>query len=207
MIGCVAKAQSYEVLLNTAEMEDAQWYDRAELEAAVKAYDGALPLQEVQRRSWAQVRGRRLGGGGAWSWAGPLGAARVRQGPGAAARGSQVQPRTGHLATWPPGTGHLGCALCGPPSGGGTPGAHPAAGGRQQIVRLSRQPGARAKPRAPAPPLALLFPAPHCHARLPSPRPPPLAPPPSPAGLLRPAALCDRAPHHARVGAARAPLV
>ena len=55
MIGCVAKAQSYEVLLNASEMEDVQWYDRAELEAAVRAYDANLPLQEVQRRSWAQL--------------------------------------------------------------------------------------------------------------------------------------------------------
>lgn len=55
MIGCIAKAQSYEVLLNTAEMEDVQWYDRAELAAAVRAYDGGLSLQEVQKRSWSQL--------------------------------------------------------------------------------------------------------------------------------------------------------
>jgi len=54
MIGCVARAQSYEVLLNTSEMEDVQWYDREELAAAVKAYDAQLPLQEIQRLSWAR---------------------------------------------------------------------------------------------------------------------------------------------------------
>lgn len=55
MIGCVAKAQSYEVLLNTSEMEDVQWYDRAELAAAVKWYDSSIPLQEAQKRSWANL--------------------------------------------------------------------------------------------------------------------------------------------------------
>ena len=55
MIGCVAKAQSYEVLLNTSEMEDVQWYDRAELAAAVRWYDSHLPLQETQKRAWAQL--------------------------------------------------------------------------------------------------------------------------------------------------------
>ena len=55
MIGCIAKAQSYEVLLNTSEMEDVQWYDRAELAAAVRAYDAAAHLQEVQKRSLAQL--------------------------------------------------------------------------------------------------------------------------------------------------------
>lgn len=55
MIGCVAKAQSYEVLLNASEMEDVQWYDRAELAAAVQAYDSPLPLQEIQRRSWQNL--------------------------------------------------------------------------------------------------------------------------------------------------------
>jgi hypothetical protein len=55
MIGCVAKAQSYEVLLNASEMEDVQWYDRAELAAAVRWYDGSLPLQEAQKRAWAQL--------------------------------------------------------------------------------------------------------------------------------------------------------
>ncbi|KIZ06626.1 hypothetical protein MNEG_1328 [Monoraphidium neglectum] len=50
MIGCVAKAQSYEVLLNTSEMEDVQWYDRAELAAAVQWYDNSIPLQEAQKR-------------------------------------------------------------------------------------------------------------------------------------------------------------
>ena len=55
MIGCVAKAQSYEVLLNTSEMEDVQWYDRAELAAAVRWYDSSIPLQEAQKRSWANL--------------------------------------------------------------------------------------------------------------------------------------------------------
>jgi NAD+ diphosphatase len=55
MIGCIAKATSYEVLLNASEMEDVQWYDRAELAAAVTMYDQALPLQEVQKRSWATL--------------------------------------------------------------------------------------------------------------------------------------------------------
>jgi hypothetical protein len=55
MIGCVAKAQSYEVLLNTSEMEDVQWYDRAELAAAVQWYDNSIPLQEAQKRSWANL--------------------------------------------------------------------------------------------------------------------------------------------------------
>lgn len=61
MIGCVAKAQSYEVLLNTSEMEDVQWYDRAELAAAVRWYDKNLPLQEAQRRSWATLGEWRTG--------------------------------------------------------------------------------------------------------------------------------------------------
>ena len=53
MIGCVAKATSYEVLLNTAEMEDVQWYDRQELLQATQMYGKpGVPLQEVQKRSW-----------------------------------------------------------------------------------------------------------------------------------------------------------
>ncbi|GBF95754.1 NADH pyrophosphatase [Raphidocelis subcapitata] len=55
MIGCVARATSYEVLLNASEMEDVQWYDRAELAAAVQAYDSHLPLQEIQRRTWKDL--------------------------------------------------------------------------------------------------------------------------------------------------------
>lgn len=57
MIGCVAKAQSYEVLLNASEMEDVQWYDRAELAAAVRAYEASpqASLQEIQRRSWREI--------------------------------------------------------------------------------------------------------------------------------------------------------
>lgn len=55
MIGCVARATSYEVLLNASEMEDVQWYDRAELAAAVQAYDSPLPLQEIQRRTWKDL--------------------------------------------------------------------------------------------------------------------------------------------------------
>lgn len=52
MIGCVARATSYEVLLNPAEMEDVQWYDRAELRAAVNLYSRAGPIPEIQKRSW-----------------------------------------------------------------------------------------------------------------------------------------------------------
>ncbi|GIL76818.1 hypothetical protein Vretimale_8708 [Volvox reticuliferus] len=39
MLGCMAKARSYEVLVNMDEMEDVQWYDKDELRAAVEMYD------------------------------------------------------------------------------------------------------------------------------------------------------------------------
>ncbi len=39
MIGCVAKASSYEIMVNTSEMEDVQWLDREELAAAVQLYE------------------------------------------------------------------------------------------------------------------------------------------------------------------------
>ncbi|WIA10138.1 hypothetical protein OEZ85_010345 [Tetradesmus obliquus] len=55
MIGCVARATSYEVLLNPAEMEDVQWYDRAELRAAVSFYNRPGPLPEIQKRSWSSL--------------------------------------------------------------------------------------------------------------------------------------------------------
>ncbi|KAF8069510.1 NUDT19 [Scenedesmus sp. PABB004] len=55
MIGCVARATSYEVMLNPAEMEDVQWYDRAELRAAVGLYGRAGPLPEIQKRSWSSL--------------------------------------------------------------------------------------------------------------------------------------------------------
>ncbi|GFR52546.1 hypothetical protein Agub_g15121 [Astrephomene gubernaculifera] len=41
MLGCMAKARSYEVLVNMEEMEDVQWYDKEELRAAVQMYDNA----------------------------------------------------------------------------------------------------------------------------------------------------------------------
>ncbi|PNW78451.1 hypothetical protein CHLRE_09g396900v5 [Chlamydomonas reinhardtii] len=41
MLGCMAQARSYEVLVNTDEMEDVQWYDKDELRAAVQMYDNA----------------------------------------------------------------------------------------------------------------------------------------------------------------------
>lgn len=55
MIGCVARATSYEVLLNPAEMEDVQWYDRAELRAAVNLYSRPGPIPEIQKRSWSSL--------------------------------------------------------------------------------------------------------------------------------------------------------
>jgi hypothetical protein len=55
MIGCIARATSYEVLLNPQEMEDVQWYDRAELRAAVNFYSRHGPLPEIQKRSWTSV--------------------------------------------------------------------------------------------------------------------------------------------------------
>lgn len=55
MIGCIAKARSYEVLLNSSEMEDVQWYDREELMAAVKLYEKNMPLTEIQKRSWSSL--------------------------------------------------------------------------------------------------------------------------------------------------------
>jgi hypothetical protein len=55
MIGCVATAQSYEVLLNSSEMEDVQWFDRDELAAAVASYDGAAGPAEAQRASLAAL--------------------------------------------------------------------------------------------------------------------------------------------------------
>lgn len=57
---------SYEVRLTGSELEDCQWYDRAELAAAVAAYEAGssgssatshqgrvLPLPELQQRCWA----------------------------------------------------------------------------------------------------------------------------------------------------------
>ncbi|GFH23573.1 nudix hydrolase domain-containing protein [Haematococcus lacustris] len=41
MLGCVAKARSYEILVNPSEMEDVQWFERAELRAAVELYQTA----------------------------------------------------------------------------------------------------------------------------------------------------------------------
>jgi len=38
MLGCIGKAQSYEIMVNMSEMEDIQWYDRSELRAAVQLY-------------------------------------------------------------------------------------------------------------------------------------------------------------------------
>jgi hypothetical protein len=55
MIGCIARASSYEVLLNPAEMEDVQWYDRAELRAAIGVYERPGPLPELQKRSWSSL--------------------------------------------------------------------------------------------------------------------------------------------------------
>jgi hypothetical protein len=56
MIGCIAKASGYGVLLQPGgEVEDAQWYDRAELRAACEAYDGDVPVHEAQRRSWQRL--------------------------------------------------------------------------------------------------------------------------------------------------------
>ncbi|EFJ43697.1 hypothetical protein VOLCADRAFT_118984 [Volvox carteri f. nagariensis] len=46
MLGCMAKARSYEVLVNMEEMEDVQWYDKDELRAAVRMYDVMNPLPE-----------------------------------------------------------------------------------------------------------------------------------------------------------------
>jgi len=53
MLGCVAKARSYEIMVNTGEMEDVQWYDRAELRAAVGLYDdlGDASVAELQQHS------------------------------------------------------------------------------------------------------------------------------------------------------------
>ncbi|GFH19745.1 nudix hydrolase domain-containing protein [Haematococcus lacustris] len=44
MLGCVAKARSYEILVNPSEMEDVQWFERAELRAAVELYQTAAGL-------------------------------------------------------------------------------------------------------------------------------------------------------------------
>ncbi|GLC36159.1 hypothetical protein PLESTB_001374200 [Pleodorina starrii] len=46
MLGCMAKARSYEVLVNMDEMEDVQWYDKEELRAAVQMYDIMGPVPE-----------------------------------------------------------------------------------------------------------------------------------------------------------------
>lgn len=55
MIGCIARATSYEVLLNPNEMEDVQWYDRTELRAAIALYERPGPLPEIQKRSWSSL--------------------------------------------------------------------------------------------------------------------------------------------------------
>lgn len=55
MIGCIARATSYEVLLNPHEMEDVQWYDRTELRAAIALYERPGPLPEIQKRSWSSL--------------------------------------------------------------------------------------------------------------------------------------------------------
>ena len=55
MIGCIARATSYEVLLNPNEMEDVQWYDRNELRAAIQLYERPGPLPEIQKRSWSSL--------------------------------------------------------------------------------------------------------------------------------------------------------
>jgi len=57
MLACIAKAQSYEIMVNTAEMEDVQWYDRDELLAAVRLYE-ELPdatVQELQQLSMERL--------------------------------------------------------------------------------------------------------------------------------------------------------
>eukprot|EP00798_Chlamydomonas_sp_ICE-L_P022077 gene22077-29141_t len=53
MLGCMAKAKSYALRVNTEEMEDVQWYDKAELRAAVKLYDlmQGEPVQSLQQKS------------------------------------------------------------------------------------------------------------------------------------------------------------
>lgn len=51
MLACMAKAQSYTIMVNTEEMEDVQWYDKAELREAVRLYDTApdRPLNVLQQ--------------------------------------------------------------------------------------------------------------------------------------------------------------
>ncbi|KAL6756727.1 NUDIX hydrolase domain-like protein [Haematococcus lacustris] len=53
MLGCVAKARSYEILVNPSEMEDVQWFERAELRAAVELYQtaGDSTLADLQQAS------------------------------------------------------------------------------------------------------------------------------------------------------------
>jgi NAD+ diphosphatase len=36
-------------------MEDVQWYDRAELRAAIGVYERPGPLPEIQKRSWSSL--------------------------------------------------------------------------------------------------------------------------------------------------------
>ncbi|MEW5305625.1 MAG: hypothetical protein WDW36_008155 [Sanguina aurantia] len=52
MLGCMAKARSYEIFVNQAEMEDVQWYDKEELRAAVRLYEecqAESSVAELQR--------------------------------------------------------------------------------------------------------------------------------------------------------------
>lgn len=51
MIGCVAKASSYEILVNATEMDDVQWFERSDLAAAVQLYEEnpEASLAEIQQ--------------------------------------------------------------------------------------------------------------------------------------------------------------
>mmetsp|Transcript_15187 Transcript_15187/g.44738 ORF Transcript_15187/g.44738 Transcript_15187/m.44738 type:complete len:192 (-) Transcript_15187:1123-1698(-) len=51
MLGCIGKAQSYEIMVNMSEMEDIQWYDRSELRAAVQLYQDNMDETMVSLQS------------------------------------------------------------------------------------------------------------------------------------------------------------
>lgn len=56
MLGCMARARSYEVFVNPQEIEDVQWYGRAELQEAIRAYDvPQVTLAEAQAHSMSKV--------------------------------------------------------------------------------------------------------------------------------------------------------
>ena len=64
MIGCFAKASSYEILVNAEEMEDVQWFERADLTAAVNLYE-ENPEVSLQGVGWGvRVLGTSCGGAG-----------------------------------------------------------------------------------------------------------------------------------------------